>query len=160
MYNLAILIGRLVADPELRQTPNGVSVCTFRIAVDRAYQAKGGERQADFIDIVAWRNQAEFVSRYFSKGKLILVEGSIQVRNYTDKNDQKRTAVEVVAENVRFVGSKAESEGGGGNSRPLPSDSAAPPARDGESGFAAPQAYSSGSADDFAEIEDDGDLPF
>jgi len=152
-------MGRLVADPELRQTPNGISVCTFRIAVDRTYQAKGTERQADFIDIVAWRTQAEFVSRYFGKGKLILVEGSIQVRNYTDKNDQKRTAVEVVAENVRFVGSKSESQGGG-NSRPLPSDSSAPPAREGDGGFAAPPAYSSGSADDFAEIEDDGDLPF
>ena len=160
MYNLAILIGRLVADPELRQTPNGISVCTFRIAVDRAYSPKGGEKQADFIDIVAWRQQAEFVSKYFGKGKLILVEGSIQVRSYTDKNDQKRTAVEVVAENIRFVGSKAESEGGGGNSRPLPSASSAPPAREGESAPPAPPAYSSGSADDFAEIEDDGDLPF
>jgi len=160
VYNKAILIGRLVADPELRQTPNGISVCTFRIAVDRAFQSKGGgERQADFIDIVAWRQQAEFVSRFFGKGKLILVEGSIQVRSYTDKNDQKRTAVEVVAENVRFVGSKAESEGGGGNSRSIPSDSSAPPARDGGS-LAAPTAYSSGSADDFVEIEDDGDLPF
>jgi len=158
VYNKAILIGRLVADPELRQTPNSISVCTFRIAVDRAYQAKGAERQADFIDVVAWRQQAEFVSRFFNKGKLILVEGSIQVRNYTDKNDQKRTAVEVVAENVRFVGSKAESQGGGGSSRPLPGDSNAPPARGGES--LPPPAYSSGSADDFAEIEDDGDLPF
>ena len=157
MYNKAILIGRLVADPELRQTPNGISVCTFRIAVDRAFSQKGGEKQADFIDIVAWRQQAEFVSKYFGKGKLILVEGSIQVRSYTDKNDQKRTAVEIVADNVRFVGSKSENEGGGGNSRPLPS---APPAREGEGALAAPPAYSSGSADDFAEIEDDGDLPF
>ena len=152
MYNKAILIGRLVADPELRQTPNGISICTFRVAVDRAYQAKGAEKQADFIDIVAWRQQAEFVSRYFNKGKLILIEGTIQTRTYTDKNDQKRYAVEVVADNVRFVGSKAENQGGGGDSRPAPSDSNAPPA--------APAAYSSGSADDFAEIEDDGDLPF
>jgi len=160
VYNKAILIGRLVADPELRQTPNGISVCTFRIAVDRAYQSKGAERQADFIDIVAWRTQAEFVSRYFGKGKLILIEGSIQVRNYTDKNDQKRTAVEVVAENVRFVGSKSENEGGGGNSRPSGDFGAPPPARGTEGALAAPPAYSSGSADDFAEIEDDGDLPF
>ena len=157
MYNKAILIGRLVAGPELRQIPNGTSVCTFRIAVDRAYSPKGGEKQADFIDIVAWRQQAEFVSRYFGKGKLILVEGSIQVRSYTDKNDQKRYAVEVVAENVRFVGSKAES---GGDSRPAPGVPAMPPARESENSLSAPPAYSSGSADDFAEIEDDGDLPF
>ena len=157
MLNKAILIGRLVADPELRQTPNGVSVCTFRIAVDRAYSPKGGEKQADFLDIVAWRQQAEFVSRYFNKGKLILVEGSIQSRSYTDKNDQKRTAVEVVADNVRFVGSKGDNPVGGGNSQSAPG---ALPAREGEGGFSAPPAYSSGSADDFAEIEDDGDLPF
>ena len=157
MYNKAILIGRLVADPELRQTPNGISVCTFRVAVDRAYSSKGAEKQADFIDIVAWRTQAEFVSRYFSKGKLILIEGSIQVRNYTDKNDQKRTAVEVVAENVRFVGSKAES---GGDSSSAPSSFGTPPPARTESALATPPAYSSGSADDFAEIEDDGDLPF
>ena len=157
MFNKAILIGRLVADPELRQTPNGISVCTFRIAVDRAYSPKDGEKQADFLDIVAWRERAEFVTRYFGKGKLILVEGSIQTRNYTDKNDQKRTAVEVVAENVRFVGSKAESQGGG-SARALPDDSNAPPARSG--GLSPPASYASGSAEDFAEIEDDGDLPF
>lgn len=156
MFNKAILIGRMVADPELRQTPNGVSVCTFRIAVDRAFTPKDGERQADFLDVVAWRTQAEFVSRYFNKGKLILVEGSIQSRSYTDKNDQKRYAVEIVADNIRFVGSKAESAGGG-SSRPLPDDSSAPPERGVNS---LPASYSSGSAEDFAEIEDDGDLPF
>ena len=159
MFNKAILIGRLVADPELRQTQSGISVCSFRIAVDRPYSPKdGGDKQADFLDIVAWRNQAEFVSRYFNKGKLILVEGAIQARSYTDKNDQKRTAVEVVAENVRFVGSKGDNPGGG-SSRVLPDDSSAPPARGGDS-YAPPTSYSSGSAEDFAEIEDDGDLPF
>jgi len=155
MFNKAILIGRLVADPELRQTPNGVSVCTFRIAVDRSYSSKDGERQADFLDIVAWRERAEFVSRYFNKGKLILVEGSIQARNYTDKNDQKRTAVEVIAENLRFVGSKSENQGGGASA--LPSDSDVPSSR---GQYPAQTSYSSGSAEDFAEIEDDGDLPF
>ncbi|MCL2580535.1 MAG: single-stranded DNA-binding protein [Oscillospiraceae bacterium] len=160
MFNKAILIGRLVADPELRQTQSGVSVCSFRIAVDRPYTPKdGGDKQADFLDIVAWRQQAEFVSRYFGKGKLILVEGSIQARNYTDKNDQKRTAVEVVAENVRFVGSKADNQGGG-SPRSLPDDSSAPPARMGGDSYAPPTSYASGSAEDFAEIEDDGDLPF
>ena len=81
MLNRAILMGRLVADPELRQTPNGISVCSFTIAIDRNY-AKDRERQADFIDIVAWRQSAEFVSRYFAKGKMIIVEGSIQTRLY------------------------------------------------------------------------------
>ena len=160
MYNKAILIGRLVADPELRQTPNGVSVCSFRIAVDRTYSSREGEKQADFLDVVAWRERAEFVTRYFNKGKLILVEGSIQTRSYTDKNEQKRTAVEVVAENIRFVGNKAENQGGGGT-RPFPDDSSAPPAPRGAGQYAPqPASYSSGSAEDFAEIEDDGDLPF
>lgn len=100
MLNKVILMGRLVSDPELRQTPNGVSVCAFRIAVDRNYSGK--EKQADFIDIVAWRQSAEFVSKYFAKGKMIIVEGSIQTRKYEDKNGNKRTAVEVVADNVQF----------------------------------------------------------
>ena len=136
MYNRAILIGRLVADPELRTTPNGVSVCSFCIAVDRPY-SKDKEKQADFINCVAWRERAEFVTRYFSKGKPILVEGSIQTRNYEDKNGSKRTAVEVVADNCRFVESKKDSEQ---VSRP---------------------AQKTADVDDgFAELEDDGDLPF
>ena len=88
MLNRAILMGRLVADPELRQTPNGISVCSFTIAIDRNY-AKDRERQADFIDIVAWRQSAEFVSRYFAKGKMIIVEGSIQTRLYEDKSARR-----------------------------------------------------------------------
>jgi len=150
MYNRAILVGRLTADPELRQTPNGVSVCTFTIAVDRAYSSKGGERQTDFIDIVAWRQTADFICRYFSKGRAILVEGALQVRSYTDKNDQKRRVYEVVADNARFVESKSAASGG-----------AAPPAlTDADAPAAIAPAYSSGSVDDFAEIDDDGDLPF
>ena len=140
MYNKSILIGRMVADPELRTTPNGVSVCSFRIAVNRPYSKDGGK--ADFIDIVAWRERAEFVCRYFSKGKPILVEGSIQTRNYEDKNGSKRTAVEVVADNVRFVESK-----GSGESSPAPKS--------------ADTGYASGpNGQDFTEIEDNSDLPF
>jgi len=151
MYNRIILVGRLVADPELRQTPNGTNVTSFAIAVDRAFSSRDGERQTDFIDVVAWRQTAEFICRYFNKGKVILVEGSLQTRTYTDKNDQKRKAWEVVADNARFVGSKSESEGSGGRSfAPAPQETAAP----------AP-AYSAGSVEDFAEIDDDdGDLPF
>lgn len=112
MLNRAILMGRLVADPELRQTPNGISVTAFCIAVERNY-SKDKDRKADFINIVAWRQTAEFVSRYFSKGKMIVIEGSIQMRSYEDKNGNKRTAVEVVAENVMFGESKRREESPG-----------------------------------------------
>ena len=108
MLNCAILMGRLVADPELKTTTNNISVTSFRIAVDRAYQKQGEERQADFIDIVAWRQTADFVTRYFRKGSMIAVQGSIQTRSYEDKQGNKRTAVEVVADSVSFCGSKAE----------------------------------------------------
>ena len=101
--NIAILIGRLTADPELKTTPSGVSVCSFSIAVDRGY---GDNRQTDFINIVAWRGSAEFVSKYFKKGDLIGIEGSIQTRKYTDRNGNSRTITEVIANNVEFVGGK------------------------------------------------------
>lgn len=149
MLNCAVLMGRLVADPELRTTPNGISVTTFRIAVDRGYVRQGEERQADFIDIVAWRQTAEFVTRYFHKGSMIAVQGSIQTRSYEDKQGNKRTAVEVVADNVSFCGSKAEGGTTGGNYRPAAAQ-AAPAAT-----------YATGSAGDFEAIEDDDDsLPF
>ena len=112
MLNRIILMGRLVADPELRQTPNGVSVASFRIAVDRNYQSKEtGERQADFISCVAWRQTGEFISRYFQKGRMIALEGSLQTRNYEDKTGAKRTAYEVIVDQAYFADSKpAESQ--------------------------------------------------
>ena len=103
--NKAILIGRVATDMELKTTPSGTPVCSFRVAVNRSY-TKGGERKADFITIVAWRNTAEFVSKYFSKGKLIGIEGAIETRDYTDRDGIKRTAFEVVAQNCFFVGDK------------------------------------------------------
>lgn len=109
MLNSVCLMGRLVADPELRQTPSGVSVCSFRIAVDRTYQPKGQEKQTDFINIVTWRGTAEFVSRYFRKGQLVAVQGSIQTGQYTDRDGNKRTTFDVVADNVFFAEKKAES---------------------------------------------------
>lgn len=108
MYSKTILIGRLVANPEMRTTPNGVNVATFRIAVDRM----GKEKKADFINIVCWRERAEFVCRYFSKGKAIGIDGSIQTRDYTDKDGNKRYAFEVVADRLFFVDSKREGETG------------------------------------------------
>lgn len=110
MLNSAIIMGRLTADPELRTTASGLSVTSFSVAVDRRFQRQGEEKQTDFINVVAWRQTAEFVSRYFHKGSMIAVQGSIQTRNYEDKNGNKRTAVEIVADNVSFCGSKAESE--------------------------------------------------
>lgn len=107
MINNATLMGRLTADPELRTTPNGVSVTPFTVAVDRKYAPSGQERQTDFIDCVAWRQTADFITRYFHKGDLIAIEGEIQTRNFEDKNGNKRKAVEVVVSNVSFCGGKS-----------------------------------------------------
>lgn len=107
-FNKVILIGNLTSDPELKQTTSGISVCSFGIAVNRK-RTKDGEQACDFITIQAWRQQAEFVSRYFKKGKPILICGQIQTRSYTDKQNNKRTAVEVVADEVSFVGNNESS---------------------------------------------------
>ncbi len=108
MFNLVVLTGRLTADPELRYTANNTPVTSFSIAVNRRYKA-GEESQADFINIVAWRQTAEFVTKYFSKGSMIGIEGSIQTRRYVDKDTGKnRTAFEVIANNVQFVESKRD----------------------------------------------------
>ncbi len=111
MLNCAVIMGRLTADPELRQTPSGVAVTRFTVAVDRGYVKAGEERKADFIDVTAWRQTADFVSRYFHKGSMIAIEGSLQTDNFTDKDGNKRKSVQVVANNVSFCGSKNE----GGN---------------------------------------------
>ena len=105
MLNIVAIMGRLVADPELRTTQNGTNVCSFRIACDRNYTASGQERQADFIDVVAWRQSAEFISKYFQKGSMIAIDGSLQSRQYQDKNGNNRTAVEVLANHISFAGS-------------------------------------------------------
>ena len=106
MLNSVTLMGRLVADPELKTTQNGTSVVSFRLAVERNYTPQGQERQADFLPCVAWRQTAEFISRYFTKGRMIAVEGSLQSRNYEDKNGQKRTAYEVVVDQAYFADSR------------------------------------------------------
>ena len=115
MYNKVILCGRLTKTPELKTTPAGVSVCTFSIACDRRYQVKGEERKADFFNCVAWRNEAEFISRYFSKGNPILVEGELQNRDYTDKDGNKRYITEVIVDRATFTGSRATSAENGDN---------------------------------------------
>ena len=110
MFNLVVLTGRLTADPELKTTPNGVSVTSFSIAVQRKQKNSNGEYETDFINIVAWRQTAEFITKHFTKGSMIGIEGSIQTRQYTDKNGNNRTAFEVVANNVQFVGAKEKSD--------------------------------------------------
>lgn len=139
MLNKIFLQGRLVSDPELRNTPNGVAVTSFRLAVERDIKDKqSGERAVDFINVVAWRQTGEFVSRYFAKGRMALVEGRLQMRDYTDRNGNKRTAAEVVAEHVYFGDSRKEGEGASA------------------SVYAAPTAE-----DQFAALQDDdGELPF
>jgi single-strand DNA-binding protein len=111
IMNKVVLIGRLTADPELRQTPQGTAVARFTVAVDRRFRREGGQ-QADFITCVAWRQQAEFVCRYFNKGKLIGIEGSIQSRSWDGQDGKRQYATEVVVDAVEFVGSKSESGGG------------------------------------------------
>ena len=114
MLNRVILMGRITHDLELRQTPNGVSVLSFSVAVDRSFAKQGEERQTDFIDCVAWRQQAEFISRYFGKGRMIALEGELQTRTYTDKNGNNRKACEVVVDRVSFTGEpKQQGQGGG-----------------------------------------------
>lgn len=110
MLNKVFMQGRLVADPELRRTQNGVAVSSFRIAVDRDFKDKSGERQADFVNVIAWRSTGEFVSKFFSKGRMAIVEGKLQTRSYEDRDGNKRTATEVVADNIYFGDSKRDQE--------------------------------------------------
>lgn len=160
MLNLVAIMGRLTADPELKTTASGISVCRFTLAVDRNYAKAGTERQTDFISCVAWRNTAEFVSRYFVKGQLMALDGSIQTGSYTDNNGVKKYTFDVVANNVNFTGDRrdgggARSNGGydsgyngsGYNSAPRQDTAPAP-------------TYQNGSAGDFQEMPLDDDLPF
>ena len=162
MLNVVAIMGRLVADPELRTTPAGHSVCSFRIACDRSYVQQGQERQADFIDIVAWRQQAEFVSKYFQKGSMIAVEGSLQTRNYQDKNGNNRTAVEVVANNISFAGTKRQD----GQSVPSYEQQTINHVQQAKAAQNASQPHFTDDQpdaippDDFAVINDNDDLPF
>ncbi len=150
MLNRAILMGRLTRDPELRQTPNNVSVVTFSLAVDRNYQADKNNKQTDFINIVAWRHTAEFVAKYFAKGQLVAVEGAIQTRTYQDKDGNNRTAFEVVADQVYFA--ERRNPTNGANAGFVPPTFEEP---------AKGSSFSVGDLGDFEEFDaDDSDLPF
>ena len=149
--NKVVLCGRLTADPELKQTPSGVAVVSFTLAVNRRYQARGADgspaqQQADFISVVAWRERAEFISRYFRKGSALCITGSIQTRSWQDQQGQKRYATEVVADEAMFVDSKNESGAAGGQF--------------GADSYNAPSYSSPAAAPKFEELKTDDDLPF
>ena len=169
MLNHIVIMGRLARDPELRHTQSGVAVASFRLAVDRDFKDKNtGERATDWIDVVAWRGTGEFVSRYFAKGRMAVVEGRLQMRDWTDKDGNRRTSAEVVADNVYFADSRRDGDGDrGGSYGAAPgyggsygerggygSRSAAPAAPPADYGVPT-------GGDQFAELaDDDGDLPF
>lgn len=148
MLNKIFLQGRMCADPELRHTPSGVAIASFRLAVERDFKDSDGNKKADFINVVAWRQTGEFVSKFFSKGRMAIVEGRLQVRDYTDRDGNKRTIAEVVADNVYFGDSKKDGDGGS-----YSASSNSPYAPSG-TGYASPD------TDQFAELSDDGELPF
>ena len=164
MLNHITIMGRLTRDPELRRTGSGIAVASFTVAVDRDFGGRdGGEKETDFIDCVAWRQTGEFVSKYFTKGRMIVVSGRLQIRSWTDKDGNKRRTAEVVADNCYFGDSKRDSEGGssyggntyGGNSYGGNSYSAPAPSY---GGYSAP---ASAPASDFAMLDDDdAQLPF
>ena len=150
MLNHIVLMGRLTKDPELRRTGSGVAVASFRIAVDRDFAPKdGGERKADFIDCVAWRQTGEFISKYFTKGRMIVVEGRLEMRDWTDKEGNKRTNAEIVVANAYFGDSKRDGDGGNTYSAP-----AAP-------AYGSYSAPAPSNDSDFAMLDDnDAQLPF
>ena len=140
MLNSIVIMGRLTRDPELRRTGSGVAVTSFTLAVDRDFAGKDGEKETDFIDCVAWRQTGEFVSKYFAKGRMACVQGSLQIRNWTDKDGNKRKSAEIIASNVYFADSKNAAQGDG-NSPTAPT-------------------YATPVAPDFAAIDYDEQLPF
>ena len=149
MLNKIFIMGRLTRDPELRRTQSGTAVTSFSLAVDRDYKSQSGEKETDFIDVVAWRATAEFVAKYFTKGRMAVVEGRLQLRDWTDRDGNKRRSAEVVADNIYFGDSRRDGADrgesfGGGYSTP-------------SGGYSAPV----GGTSEFAEIdEEDGELPF
>ena len=163
MYNRAILMGRICNDLELKTTPSGVTVLSFRVAVDRSYQAKGEERKSDFFNCVAWRQNADFISRFFSKGRMILVEGELQTRQYVDKNNVTQNVVELIVDNARFTGEKKADSSGGAYAPAQGFPEPPPQYHPAENTNSAPSA-SNGSytADDFAAKKsgEDDDYPF
>ena len=170
MLNKVFIMGRLTRDPELRRTQSGTPVTSFSLAVDRDFKSQGGEKETDFIDVVAWRNTAEFVAKYFTKGRMAVVEGRLQIRDWKDKDGNNRRSAEVVADNIYFGDSKRDGAGEPGYGAP---PAYGTPAGYGNQGYGAAAApaygappaygggYGAGESSGFSEIaDDDGDLPF
>ena len=157
MLNHIVIMGRLVRDPELRRTGTGVAVTSFTVAVDRDFgKNENGEKETDFIDCVAWRQTGEFVSKYFTKGRMAVVSGRLQVRSWTDKDGNKRRTAEVVADNVYFGDSKRDGDGVGSYAAPAAGSYSAP-----AGGFGGYSAPATAPASDFAMLaDDDAQLPF
>ena len=182
MLNHIVLMGRLTRDPELRRTGSGVAVASFTLAVDRDYAAQGAEKETDFVDIVAWRSTAEFVSKYFRKGSAAVVHSRCQTRQYEDKNGNNRTAIEFVVDNIYFAGPKQDNQQGtvdDGGTNPPPATYRNQQPQPQQMGFATQsqrqqwqgaadhpgnvqvsQSFSQGSDDDFSVLDDADDLPF
>ena len=151
MLNKVFVMGRLTRDPELRRTQSGTAVASFSLAVDRDYKTQSGEKETDFFDVVAWRTTGEFVAKYFTKGRMAVVEGRLQVRQWQDKDGNNRRSTEIIAENIYFGDSKKDGSGNTGN---YGAQAYTAP----DAGYAAP---TGGAYGGFAEIdEEDGDLPF
>lgn len=151
MLNKVFVMGRLTRDPELRRTQSGTAVASFSLAVDRDYKSQSGEKETDFFDVVAWRTTGEFVAKYFTKGRMAVVEGRLQVRPWQDKDGNNRRSTEIIAENIYFGDSKKD---GSGNTENYGAPAYTAP----DGGYAAP---TGGAYGGFAEIdEEDGDLPF
>ena len=163
MLNHITIMGRLTRDPELRRTGSGTAVASFTIACDRDIAPQGQDKETDFIDCVAWRNTGEFVSKYFTKGRMIVVSGRLQIRSWNDKDGNRRRTAEVVADNCYFGDSKTDGNHGG-YSAPAPSSYGAPANSYGGGyggGYSAPAGGYAAPASDFAMLEDDdGQLPF
>lgn len=160
MLNHIVLMGRLTRDPELRRTGSGVAVASFTLAVDRDYAAQGAEKETDFVDIVAWRNTAEFVSKYFAKGRMAVVTGRLQIRNWQDKEGNKRRSAEVVADNVYFGDSKRDNADGGSFNQSQGYAQSFNQVSQQQPAYQAPQNVSAAPSDFSMLSDDDPDLPF
>lgn len=160
MLNHIVLMGRLTRDPELRRTGSGVAVASFTLAVDRDYAAQGAEKETDFVDIVAWRNTAEFVSKYFAKGRMAVVTGRLQIRNWQDKEGNKRRSAEVVADNVYFGDSKRDNADGGSFNQSQGYAQSFNQVPQQQPTYQAPQNVSAAPSDFSMLSDDDPDLPF
>lgn len=147
MLNQIVIMGRMTGDAELRTTSNGTSVTSFTVAVDRQFQKADSEKVTDFVPVVAWRGLAEFVTKYFGKGRMICVQGSLQTRKYTDKNGENRTAYEILAEHIHFTGEKKEAQSGAQSERATHEPIVEMP-------------KSTAPYSDYGEIDDSDDLPF